>query len=56
MLYRSGVSVLHRTGPLTKLALVALALTMLPLWPPLALLAAAGLALPLVVIAVALRR
>lgn len=45
MLYRSGVSVLHRAGPLTKLALVALALTMLPLWPPLALLVATALAL-----------
>ena len=45
MLYRSGVSVLHRAGPLTKLALVALALTMLPLWPAPVLLACAGLAL-----------
>ena len=45
MLYRSGVSVLHRAGPLTKLALVLLAATMLPLWPAPVLLAAAALAL-----------
>lgn len=45
MLYRSGVSVLHRAGPLTKLALLLLAATMLPLWPAPVLLAAAGLAL-----------
>lgn len=45
MLYRSGVSALHRTGPLTKLALVLLAATMLPIWPAPVLLAAAGLAL-----------
>lgn len=43
MLYRAGVSVLHRAGPLTKLALLALAATMLPLWPAPVLLAAAAL-------------
>lgn len=45
MLYRTGVSALHRAGPLTKLALLAFAASMLPLWPGPVLLAAAGLAL-----------
>jgi energy-coupling factor transporter transmembrane protein EcfT len=45
MLYRHGVSALHRMGPLTKLALVLLAATMLPLWPAPVLLAVAALAL-----------
>jgi energy-coupling factor transporter transmembrane protein EcfT len=45
MLYRHGHSVLHRAGPLTKLALIVLAATMLPLWPAPVLLATAALAL-----------
>ena len=43
MLYRHGHSVLHRAGPLTKLTLIVLAATMLPLWPAPVLLATAAL-------------
>lgn len=45
MLYRAGQSRLHRAGPLTKLAFVLLAASMLPLWPAPVLLGAAALAL-----------
>lgn len=44
MLYRPGQSRLHRAEPLTKLALIVLAASMLPLWPAPVLLGAAALA------------
>lgn len=44
MLYRPGVSPLHRANPLTKLALILPVAAMLPLWPAPVLLAVAALA------------